>query len=207
MMRGLERFATPRGRGARPFVEVCAPSVAANMTGMKKFLSVVCALVSAAITPAHADPSEIRLGVSAHDIGLLGSDKEDGLDVNGEVLFEPPAFLRPAGSPRPHVGMSVNTSGDTSQVYAGLTWAVEPDERWFAEFSFGTAVHDGELHDNGHGDKALGSRVLFRGALAVGYRLDRHASVSLVFDHESNAGLADDNEGLNNLGLRWGYRF
>lgn len=56
-------------------------------------------------------------------------------------------------------------------------------------------------------DKELGSRVLFRQALEIGYDLDDQWSASVYFSHISNASLADENEGLNNLGLRIGFRF
>ena len=70
----------------------------------------------------------------------------------------------------------------------------------------GAAVHDGPL--DGRGDrKALGSRVLFHVPLELGWRWDQRSSVSLYFEHVSNAGLADENEGMDNIGMRYGYQF
>src|SRR3546814_17393937 len=66
--------------------------------------------------------SEVRLGGLAHDVGVFGRSEEDGFDVNAELLFVYPEFLKVIWSPRPHIGTSVNTSGDTSQAYFGLTW-------------------------------------------------------------------------------------
>ena len=69
---------------------------------------------------------EVRLGVLAHSID--SSNAEDGADLNLELLFRRPAgsygnaLLDLALRPRVHLGASVNTAGDTSQVYAGLTW-------------------------------------------------------------------------------------
>lgn len=167
-------------------------------------LSLVLALIS---VPAQAEMSELRLGVLNHDISFLGHGKEGGVDINAEALFHSPDFLKPIWAPRPHVGVSVNSRGDTSQAYAGLTWTYEPIQKVFIEFSFGGSVHNGELNTWDADKKSLGSRVLFRESLSLGYRFDDHNSLSVAFDHESNANFASSNEGLNNLGLRWGYRF
>jgi hypothetical protein len=55
--------------------------------------------------------------------------------------------------------------------------------------------------------KSLGSRVLLRIPLEIGYSMTDHYEISILFDHISNAYLADPNEGLDTLGLRFGYRF
>lgn len=172
-----------------------------------KARTALAALLALSASPAWAGVDEIRLGLSVHDISFLGHGKEDGVDVVGEALFQSPAFLAELWAPRPHLGVAVNTVGDTSQAYAGLTWSFTPLERMFVEFSLGGAVHDGKLNGAGTDRKQLGSRVLFRESLALGFRIDDRNSVMVVFDHESNANLADHNEGLNNLGVRWGYRF
>ena len=60
----------------------------------------------------------------------------------------------------------------------------------------------------GHNDqKALGSRVLFHIPIEIGYRLSAKTSLSVYFDHVSNAYLAHANEGMDTLGGRLGYRF
>ena len=66
--------------------------------------------------------SEIRLGALLHDEGPFSSRKEDGYDANLELLFTSPDFLDILWAPRPHIGVSYNSSGDTSQAYLELTW-------------------------------------------------------------------------------------
>ena len=153
--------------------------------------------------------SEIRVGLLAHDQGPFSSNKEDGPDVNLEFLFVSPDLLDVIWSPRPHIGFTGNTAGDTNQAYLGLTWEWGFWRRAFAEFSFGGAVHDGELTTNmvGRTKKELGCRVLFRGSVAIGYKFAGRHSVMVHLDHISNAGLCDENEGLDNVGVRYGYRF
>lgn len=157
--------------------------------------------------PALAGVDELRLGLSVHDVSILGHGKEDGVDGVVEVLFQSLDLLAVVWSPSPHVGVAVNSAGDTSQLYAGLSWTFEPLDRVMVEFSLGGAVHDGTLTSADPADKQLGSRVLFRETLSLGYRFDEHHSLMVAFDHKSNARLADHNAGLNNVGIRWGYRF
>jgi lipid A 3-O-deacylase len=151
--------------------------------------------------------SELKVGVMSHDVSVLGNNEEQGVDVNAEILFASPEFLSAIWSPRPHLGLDINTDGDTSQLYLGLTWKWQPFEfpLWGA-FSTGGSVHSGETGKSTT-DKELGSLVLFRQALEIGYDLDDQWSASVYFSHISNASLADENEGLNNLGLRIGFRF
>lgn len=172
-----------------------------------KATTALAALLALSASPALAGVDEIRLGLSNHDISFLGHSKEDGVDGVAEVLFESPDLLEAIWAPRPHVGVAVNTQGDTSQLYAGLSWTFEPVQRLMVEFSLGGAVHNGTLNSSDPNEKQLGSRALFRESVSLGYRIDERNTVMVTFDHESNAGLADHNAGLNNLGIRWGYRF
>lgn len=50
----------------------------------------------------------------------------------------------------------------------------------------------------------LGSSLEFRSALGAGYEFGNGATVSLLYDHRSNADLADTNPGLETVGLRVG---
>jgi lipid A 3-O-deacylase len=169
--------------------------------------------------PAQADPGwidEIKLGVLAHDIRVfgLGRPGETGADLNLEVLFPSPAFFRMLGAPRPHLGVSINTAGQTNYGYIGITWSGRPwrslltlPEGLFVAGSLGGAAHDGYLNTAPPGRKRLGSRLQFRESAEVGYQLTRRISVSALFDHLSNAGLAHHNQSLNNLGVRVGVTF
>ncbi len=153
--------------------------------------------------------SEVRLGVVDHDGGVFGRSEERGIDVTLEARFAPFAwgFWETIWRPRPHVGMNVNTAGFTSSVYLGLTWDWTIWGPVFGSFAFGGALHNGETSTTDLDRKELGSRVLFRGALELGYRfLERHA-LALRLDHMSNASLTDKNEGMDTLGIVYGYSF
>ncbi len=153
--------------------------------------------------------SEVRFGVLAHNIGPIASAREDGVQINSEIRFASPDLFKYILSPRPHVGASINTVGDTSFVYAGLTWTWNIYQGLFMDFSLGGTVHDGWLtsHEPNPDRRLMGSRLLFRESVELGYRFLDHHSVSIMLDHVSNAGLADENQGNDDVGLRYGYHF
>jgi lipid A 3-O-deacylase len=155
---------------------------------------------------------EVRAGVFYHDAGIFGSRKEEGADLNLELRFVSPEFLAAIWSPRPHLGVHGSLAGDTSQLYFGLTWSfmlwrTGGADGLFLDASLGGAAHNGELDPVRADRKALGSRVLFRESLELGYRFGEVHSISVMLDHVSNANLADHNEGLDNLGVRYGLKF
>ena len=110
-------------------------------------------------------------------------------------------------SPRPHLGATISTFGDTSQFYLGLTWEWSFLRQYFVSLSWGGAVHDGETETDAEDQKELGCRVLFREGIDMGWRIGGGHSLMAHFSHISNAKLCDSNEGLDVAGLRYGYRF
>lgn len=152
---------------------------------------------------------ELRLGLAAHDVDNLWSRsrREEGLVVDGEIIFSRPQITLFNGTIRPNLGLSVHTGGDTGKLYAGILWEFEPLTPLFLRCGVGLAVHNGETDRVRGNKKALGSRVLFRIPLEAGFTLQGHHRLSIRFDHISNAALADPNEGLDTVGFFYGYRF
>ena len=151
--------------------------------------------------------SEIRLGVLKHDFGPFSSSEESGTDINFEVLFVSPKFLEIIGAPRPPLGVTINSGDDTDQAYFGLSWEFDVWRHLFVGLSFGGSFHNGETETNRTDKKELGCRLLFRESLELGYRFGGRHAITAFLDHVSNANLCDKNEGLENLGVRYGYRF
>ena len=184
------------------------------------FLLVTLVLCLLVVPPAHGVEStsvehdvrwlhEIRVGVLAHDVDGLwsGPKEESGVDFNAELIFGRPSFCLLSGMVRPNLGLSINNRGDTSKLYGGLLWELETKSGFFLNLGVGLAVHNGELKTSDEDKKELGSRVLFRIPIEFGYSLSKHHRVSIMFDHVSNAYLAEKNQGLDTLGIRYGYRF
>ncbi|MFL5265616.1 MAG: acyloxyacyl hydrolase [Stellaceae bacterium] len=157
---------------------------------------------------------EFKFGVLAHDVGLAGKHVESGADLNFEMLFTPPNFLGIIGSPRPHIGGSLNTAGNTNSGYFGLTWGIALIQNlfgWggdlFLNGSVGGAFQDGFHNEAPPDRKKLGSTALFRGSLELGYQLSPTISISGFVDHMSNADLAQHNAGITDAGARLGFKF
>ena len=151
--------------------------------------------------------SEIRGGILVHDEGLFSRNKEDGIDINFEVLFKSPSMFDVVWAPRPHLGATLNSAGNTSQAYLGLTWDWDFYRYFFLNFSLGGAFHTGEKVTDDPKTKSLGCSVLFRESLDLGYKVSGPHSVMFHLDHISNAKLCSTNEGLEAFGLRYGYSF
>lgn len=151
----------------------------------------------------------VTIGVLAHDVDNLwsGFRREEGADFNGELAFKTLHEFGPGILLYPAAGVSINNRGDTSKVYGDLRLEYRDPSDFFFSFGVGAAVHDGKLDTRRRDRKSLGSRVLFHIPVELGIEILDHHRVSLFFDHVSNAYLADENEGLDTLGIRYGYKF
>lgn len=177
-------------------------------------ISRLAALIVAAVgcaAPAAAGDlfSEVKIGILNHDTSDLWSGfrrEGDSADINVEVLLSPSlTFL--GGTIRAAIGAMINTQGDTSTAYVDARWQYETAANVFFGIGVGGAIHDGNLDASDPDKKALGSRLLFHIPAELGYRFDQHNSVSLYFDHISNGYTQDANEGMDRVGVRYGYRF
>jgi len=151
--------------------------------------------------------SEVRTGVLAHDVGFLGTHKEGGADLNGEILFvspipnsaiaNVPSLVRWMLQPRPNIGGDINTAGAASQLYLGLVWTAPlahglftPSDGLFLSIGFGPAFNNGHITTSQPDRKNLGSHVPFHPSVEFDYRFNPRYSISLYYDHSSNAGLS-----------------
>lgn len=171
--------------------------------------------------------SEVRGGIMTQSSSILDTEDtgnfwlqkdETGASLNGEVLFNGPDFLRHIWTPRPHLGFNISTAGETSYAYAGLQWEGDLTDSIFLGGFFGLMAHDGVIDraltdPRRSTDRLLGSRVLFHLGPEIGYRFDDHNSLMITWAHSSNGwmlnGFDSDgpNEGLDQIGLRYGYKF
>jgi lipid A 3-O-deacylase len=174
-------------------------------------LAVLILAATGCASPAAAGDlfSEVKIGILNHDTSDLWSGfrrEGDSADINIEVLLSPSVTFF-GGTIRPAIGATINTQGDTSHAYIDARWQYETAANVFFGIGVGGAIHDGNLDASDPDKKALGSRVLFHIPAELGYRFDQQNSVSLYFEHTSNAYTQDVNEGLDRIGVRYGYRF
>ncbi len=159
-------------------------------------------LLASDSSPVHS----VAIGVLAHDRGPLSDRHENGTDLNMEVQFTPLAI---PGTPRPHLGATVNFSGDTSVAYAGLTFPLYQSPHWLLDASLSAALHDGPLHKDPVGchqdsDCGFGRRLIPRFGIEFGYRFSPDRTISLLYDHMSHKWImGGENEGIDHIGLRY----
>lgn len=182
---------------------------------MKTVSTFTAALIAAGLSlgAAQADEGgivdEVRIGVLNHEMTLFrDSSDEDGADVNLEVLFDSPAWLEWIGAPRPHLGATIATHDDaTSFIYTGLNWDWDLwSSDFFVEGALGVALHDGETGRSTVSNE-LGCTWNFHESASIGYKLTENHRLMVTAEHISNASLCSENEGLTNLGVRYGYKF
>ncbi|MGD9816974.1 MAG: acyloxyacyl hydrolase [Hyphomonadaceae bacterium] len=173
--------------------------------------------------PAHAEIEELRFGVVGNirsDHGDIVEGKEEGANVEIEIVSNSPDFLNLIGSPRPYVMGSINSGDGVSFGGVGVLWRWEFADGWAFEPGFGYIIHDGEI-DNpfAPGSPAaiafeadhqlLGSRDLFRTSFALEREFGSRAAMQLYWEHMSHGQILDTgrNQGLDYVGLRVLYRF
>jgi len=158
-------------------------------------------------SPALAE--EIYGGVYAHgvDTPFTFDTGEGGIDLQAGYRFAEIEGLRFLGGPQPYVFGSVNLSGDTNFIGAGLSWKAELGDRFYLRPGVGLVIHDGPTERVDPETRLrtdLGSRVLFEPEIAFGMDLNERTSVEASWVHISNARLfnSQQNPGIDTIGMR-----
>ncbi len=182
-----------------------------------KILALTAAFVAASPVATAEIVDSVRLGVMDHNIKVIdgkNADKEDGVNINGEIRFSQFDFLGETWSPYPFVMASVNTAGETSYGAVGLEWDFEFLDGWHFEPGVGYTIHNGELEGEGAtaAERAefgsqhvlLGSRDLFRTSFILTRDINEDWAVQLVFEHLSHGQILGNgrNQGLDEFGFR-----
>lgn len=167
------------------------------------------------------------LGLFLHDRGPTSDRHESGVDPNWELQFNPPDWKvwHWIGLPYPMVGITPNFKGDTSVLYAGITYEFGLSNKLtdalthnftkslFVAGGLSAALHNGPLHKNPVGceersDCGFGYRVLPRLNIELGANFRDNHAMSLFYDHMSHKGfLPGENEGIDHIGIRYHYKF
>ena len=158
---------------------------------------------------------EVKQGVLAHDRGWFGKNREGfGPDYNFELMFNDSKFLKFLGSPKPILGLTQTSTGGSSLYYGGITWDKNISKNWFVAGTTGIAYTNGLSKlphgEEPKGDKKIqfGSKWLHRGAVEIGWNFYGNDTISLMFSHVSHGSMLDNkNQGMDEFGIRYGYRF
>ncbi|MBN8511860.1 MAG: acyloxyacyl hydrolase [Rickettsiales bacterium] len=151
-----------------------------------------------------ASAEEIKIGISQHDFDRkLGNRIEKGKNINIEFLANNVDSLL---NGRPHIGISMNNQGYTSNFYSGVTWTFNKLNPFYVEASLGVSLNNG-VKKTSNKQRPIGSNLLFRESISIGYNISDSYNVSLMVDHISSADIAKPNPGLTDIGIRIGYKF
>lgn len=170
-------------------------------------------------TPASAGiVDQVWIGGFAHDVNDIGAVEGGTWDATIELDSGRPQLLRPIGAPRVNLVAALNTAGKTSLYSVGLTWDRRLFSQLYGSLDLGLGGSNGLIRArpwpqgllDGENRLILGSRILFREAVGLEWRFGSNWSVGAQFVHASNGGILGDhrfNRGINDAGLRFGYRF
>lgn len=164
--------------------------------------AVVCATFSAALlTAATADagstPDLLSFGVGAYDVDLDGGsdDKQkQAADFRAEYRFgfSLLPLTEPVATLHPWLGLEATSRG---ALFGGGGILLDiPLGPVVVTPSFGVGAWG-----RGTG-KELGSAIEFRSMIEIGYRFENEMRLTAYVSHTSNAGIDDDNPGLNAVG-------
>lgn len=156
----------------------------------------------------NADRWEVRGGLLSFDTGVF--TRHDYWDVvfNGEILAPLGPAARYLGSPRLKLGAHLTPRPDYADlIYAGLNWDIYVSRRVYFSIGFGASYQANSDPLTNGSARRLGCTLNFHEELAVGMDFGKHFTAQLYADHTSNAGSCGHNRGLENAGLRFGYRF
>lgn len=138
--------------------------------------------------------------VAPERISLQYSDTYFQEDVIGTEIYGIYDLPKRYGAFQPTMGASLTSNNDL-WIGAGGKWSTEriTDSPIFIEMSLMPG-----LYVRGDGPD-IGFPLQFRGALGAGYNFDNGSSLSVFFDHRSNANLSELNSGIETLGIRYTY--
>lgn len=163
---------------------------------------VLCSLIGvfALATPVYAEeqnPADAPVAVvSAGVFGLRGDGREGDVMVGAEYRFGGIAY-----GLEPMVGVAnVDARSDHWFAYAGLNWNLWLGKRWLVAPSLAVASYH-----NGDDGKDLGGALEFRSGIELSYVFENNARLGGQLTHLSNAGIHEDNDGVETLSLVFAY--
>jgi Lipid A 3-O-deacylase (PagL) len=183
--------------------------------GLASCAASLAALICTVSSPARAEiVDQVWIGGYAHDITDWGLRKEGNTaDVQLEVDTAQPDILRFLGAPHLNATLALNTAGKTDFGSVGLAWDRRLWGSLYGSLQFGIGDSDGVTGPSSdpkdRNRLLLGSKLLFREAGGLNWRMKNHWLIGVQYVHASNGLILGHryNEGINDLGIRIGYRF
>ena len=199
---------------------------------MKRFaaplLAGALALAASLGAASAASAADVWAGGYAHGVGTK-QNQEGGADIIFGFETERVHALKWIFSPAIHGMLAFNTSVPTDFVALGFDWpiAILHSPHWYIRPGIGFAGTTGQADIGNSTDPGVsamerarrarlaatridfGSHDLFEPELAVGYKLNQDWKIEASYIHLSNGQIlhSGKNQGLDDVGLRFMYRF
>ncbi|WP_170253312.1 MULTISPECIES: acyloxyacyl hydrolase [Alphaproteobacteria] len=170
-----------------------------------------CPLLEQGAVAADWSIKEIRAGVTGSI--QARSTFEPGFFPTVALYFDPLDRANAATwqdtllRPRVHLGASINSAGEASQIFGGFNWTVDLTDRFYIDLSFGGTAHNGDNKDDSSDGPKLGCTLMFRESAAAGFRVTDKFDIVASIDHSSNANLCAPNDGISHAGVAIAYKF
>lgn len=139
-----------------------------------------------------AQKPEIAVSVGAFEVF---DSSYRATEIGAEYRFTPAtSFFNVV----PAVGFNLNSDGGY-WAHAGLRYDISLSEKWLLTPQFAAVGYEDGAGEN------LGSGLLFRSGLELGYKLNASNKIALTLYHLSNAGLGKRNPGAESLILSYSF--
>lgn len=192
-----------------------------------KLVSLCAAAALAAFTALPASAADVWTGVYGHGLGTK-QGTEGGVDIMVGLQSERIDSLWWLFKPAVHGMISANTNVPTDFVAVGFDWPITIlHSKWYVRPGIGFAYTTGQADIGNSAAPGItpqeserrahlaatridfGSQDLFEPELAFGYRINDTWRAELSYVHLSNGQIlhSGKNQGMDDIGLRVGYRF
>jgi hypothetical protein len=171
------------------------------MDGTLAVIFLITSLTDMGLNDCRTDGCLTRENATAR-MSLQLADVEFQEEIISEEIYVGYDMDRRYGPFQPTFGASVTADG-ASWVGAGVKWTSTGmiDSPFYIE----TSLMPG-YYAQGDGPD-IGGSLHFRSAFGVGYAFDNGATISVHYDHRSNADTQDLNPGLETIAVRYAFAF
>ncbi|HEV2531974.1 acyloxyacyl hydrolase [Phenylobacterium sp.] len=170
--------------------------------------TILCLAAGLSLIAGAASAGEVFVGAYDHDVHIFAiGGFEHGAELSAGYRTSPLDGLSIIGRPSAYGFGAANTSGGLNYAAAGFSWRF--GDQFYLRPGIGVGVHNGTVGKFQVGNELnLGSRVLAELELGAGWQFSPKMSVEASLVHMSHARLAGkQNPGLDDVGLRFNYRF
>ncbi|MGH7087860.1 MAG: hypothetical protein ACREFQ_03080 [Stellaceae bacterium] len=183
------------------------PGVASAVLGALFFLiGPAQASAGGVLVPGSAPLPQFHLNFPNLMIDPMGPPAPPG-DLSISLTSPDKGVIQFLFSPRSQFGFARDPETGTSRSYAGLSWNLFEDGRFFGKLGLAGSLTRPGAEDIFHSWRYFGPAFALHSTFEIGYQLGDGHSLTLSLDHASEPSFFTDRYELDNLRLRYGLKF